>query len=126
MEGNKENRISKHLMSLLKKGSSIKDHFFIGYDLHKAGFIFDPPYISCNSNLDLLCEIAADFVKVSASRAGLSIGKDEIIAELLKLLLSVGGDDFIVILSLNKKSVIAGKVTHRKSPLFNELFDESF
>jgi hypothetical protein len=126
MEGNKENRISKHLMSLLKKSSSIKDHFFIGYDLHKAGFIFDLPYIACNFNLDLLCGIAADFVKVSASKAGLSIAKDGIIAELLKLLPSVSGDDFIVVLSLNKKGVIAGKITHRESHLFNELFDESF
>lgn len=24
-------------MSLLKKGNTIEDHFFIGYDLHKAG-----------------------------------------------------------------------------------------
>jgi hypothetical protein len=29
-------------------------------------------------------------------------------------------------LSLNKKGVIARKVTHRESHLFNELFDESF
>jgi hypothetical protein len=113
-------------MSLLKKGSRINNHFFIGYDLHKAGFIFDPPHIACNFNLDLLCGFAADFAKVSASKAGLSIGKDEIIAELLKLLLSVSRDNFIVVLSLHKKGAITGKVTHRKSLLFNELFDESF
>lgn len=113
-------------MSLLKKGSSIEDHFLTGYDLHKAGFIFDPPQIACNFNLDLLCGIAADFVKVSASRAGISIGKDEIIVELLKLLSSVRADNFVVILSLHKKGVITGKVTHRESHLFNELFDESF
>ncbi|MDN5288391.1 MAG: hypothetical protein JWR38_4665 [Mucilaginibacter sp.] len=126
MAGNKENRISKQLMSILKKGNSIKDHFFIGYDLHKAGFIFDPPHIACNFNLDLLCGIAADFVKVSTSKTGVSIAKDGIIAELLKLLPSVRGDDFIVVLSLNKKGLIAGRITHRESPLFNELFDESF
>jgi hypothetical protein len=125
MEGNRENRISKHLMSLLKKGSSIKEHFFIGHDLHKAGFIFDPPHIACNFNFDLLCGFAADFVKVSASRAGISVAKDGIIAELLKLLPSVSRDDFIEVLSLNKKGVIVGKVTYRESHLFNELFDES-
>jgi hypothetical protein len=113
-------------MSVLKNGNSIKDHFFIGYDLHKAGFIFDPPHIACDFNLDLLCGIAADFVKVSASRAGISVAKDGIITKLLKLLPSVRGDDFIVILSLNKKGLIAGKITHRESHLFNELFDESF
>jgi len=112
-------------MSLIKKDRSIKEQFFIGYDLHKAGFIFDPPHIACNFNLDLLCGFAADFVKVSASRAGISVAKDGIIAELLKLLPSVSRDDFIVVLSLNKKGVISGKVTHRKSHLFNELFDES-
>ena len=111
-------------MSLLKKGSNIHDHFFIGYDLHQAGFILDPPHIACNFNLDLLCGIAADFTKVSASKARIRVDKDGIIAELLKLLPSVGGEDSIVILSLNKKGVIAGKVTDRESHLFNELFDE--
>lgn len=113
-------------MSLLKKGSRINNHFFIGYDLHKVGFIFDPPYIACNFNLDLLCGIAANFVKVCALKAGTSISKDKTIAELLKLLPSVRRDDFIVILSLNKKGAIAGKVTYRESHLFNELFDEPF
>lgn len=126
MEGNKDKRISKHRMGSLNKSSSIKEHFFIGYDLHKAGFIFYPPHIACNFNLDLLCGFATDFVKVSASKAGIGVAKDGIIAELLKLLPSVSGDDFIVVLSLNKKGVIAGKVTHRGSPLFNDLFDESF
>lgn len=98
----------------------------MGYDLHKAGFIFDPPYIACNLNLDLLCDIAADFVKVSASKAGINKGKDEIIAELLKLLPSVGGNDFIVFLSLNKKGGVVGKVINTESRLFNELFEESF
>ncbi|WP_419701514.1 hypothetical protein [Mucilaginibacter sp. NFX135] len=112
-------------MSLLKDGD-IKDHFFMGYDLHKAGFIFEPPHITCNFNLGLLCDVAADFVKVSTSRAGVNIHKDDIIAELLKLLPSVNGDDFIVVLSLDKKRAIAGKVTRRGSHLFNELFDESF
>lgn len=71
-------------------------------------------------NLDLLCGIAADFVKVAASKAGINIAKDRIVAELLQLLPSVRGDNFIVVLSLNKKSGIAGKITHRKSSLFNE------
>lgn len=113
-------------MSLSKKGGSIKNQFFTGYDLYKAGFIFDPPCIACNFNLDLLCGIAADFVKVAVSKTGISIKKDEIIAELLKLLPAVRKEHFIVVLALNKKGVIAGKITHRKSQLFNELFDESF
>ena len=95
----------------------------MGYDLLKAGFNYTTNDKEDTGNIELLTEIADDFVKASLSKAGISVNKEEIIyrfydaAPLIKV-------TPIVILSVSGQGMISLQFINKTNPLFKNLFVE--